>query len=68
MIKTRYEQGMRDALTRLKLGNMQLGAAGYNPMLTGQAATGAPSAATMQPPAPASPAMATGAAKSKVLG
>lgn len=65
MIKNRYEQGARDALAKLKLGNMQMGAAGYNPMLTGQAGTNPPAAA---PPSPASPAMATGAQKSRVLG
>lgn len=65
MIKSRYEQGMRDALTRLKLSNLQQGAAGYNPMLTGQAGTAPP---TPAPPAPASPAMAAGAPKAKVLG
>jgi hypothetical protein len=65
MIKAKYEQGVRDALARLKLGNMQQGAAGYNPMLTGQAGTAPP---TTAPPAPASPAMATGATKAKVLG
>lgn len=65
MIKNRYEQGVRDALAKLKLGNLQQGAAGYNPMLTGQAGTTPPA---MAPPAPASPAAATGAAKSRVLG
>lgn len=65
MIKSKYEQGARDALARLKLGNMQQGAAGYNPMLTGQAGTRSPSSAA---PAPASPAMAAGAPKAKVLG
>jgi hypothetical protein len=65
MIKTKYDQGRRAALAHLKLGNMQQGAAGYNPMLTGQAGTSPPG---MQPPAPASPAMAAGAPKAKVLG
>ena len=65
MIKSKYEQGARDAFAHLKLGNMQLGAAGYNPSLTGQAGTRPlPSAA----PAPAAPAMAAGAPKAKVLG
>jgi hypothetical protein len=65
VIKTKYEEGRRAALKHLKLGNMQMGAAGYNPTLTGQAATSPP---TMAPPAPASAAMAAGAPKAKVLG
>jgi hypothetical protein len=65
MIRTRYEQGVRDALARLKLSNMQMGAAGYNPALTGQAGTSPPG---MSPPAPVSAAQAAGAPKAKVLG
>jgi len=65
MIRSKYTQGARDALAHLKLGNMQQGAAGYNPMLTGQAGTSPPPSAA---PAPAAPAMAAGAPKAKVLG
>ncbi|HEY6025448.1 MAG TPA: hypothetical protein VIV09_00990 [Pseudolabrys sp.] len=68
MIKTKYEQGARDALKHLKLGNAQMGAAGYNPTLTGQAGTGAPSTTAPTAPQPAAPAIAAGAAKAKVLG
>lgn len=65
MIKAKYEEGARAALARLKLGNMQMGAAGYNPMLTGQAGTSPPAPS---PPSPASAAVATGAPKAKALG
>ena len=65
MIKNAYGHGVNDALATLKLSNMQQGAAGYNPVLTGQAGT-APHAGA--PPAPASAPIAAGAPKAKVLG
>ena len=65
MIKAKYEQGARAALAHLKLANLQQGAAGYNPTLTGQAGTSPPPTAA---PGPASAAMAAGAPKAKVLG
>lgn len=63
-----YEKGKRDALARFKLANMMQGAAGYNPMLSGQAAAGTTPPSTATPPAPAAPAMAAGAPKAKALG
>jgi hypothetical protein len=63
-----YAKGMRDALARFKLANMHQGATGYNPMLSGQAASGAPPPATAAAPAPAAPAVAAGAPKAKALG
>lgn len=68
MIKDRYVRGIRAALEYMKLGNMQLGAAGYNPSLTGQAGQAATTTPAAKPPMPASPAIAAGAMKSKVLG
>lgn len=70
MINDAYNKGRADALARFKLGNMQQGAAGYNPMLGGQAATGSrPQPGTsLAPPASAAPPMAAGAAKANALG
>lgn len=68
MIKTAFDKGRADALARFKLGNMQQGAAGYNPMLGGQAATGAPPPTTATPPMPPAAPAASGAPKASVLG
>jgi hypothetical protein len=69
MIKAAFNQGFSDALARFrKHGNMQQGAAGYNPMLGGQAATGAPPPTTATPPASPAAPLASGAAKAQVLG
>jgi hypothetical protein len=70
MINDAYNRGRTAALARFKLGNMQQGAAGYNPMLSGQAATGTPPqpGTSMAPPASAAPPMATGASKAHALG
>lgn len=73
-MKNDHRRGVEAALSRFKLSNMQAGAAGYNPALNGQATTnGMASAPSVSPPSlkpPASPAgpLASGAAKSKVLG
>lgn len=70
MINNAYNRGRSEALARFKLGNMQQGAAGYNPMLGGQAATGSrpQPGTTMAPPtSPAAP-MAAGAPKAMALG
>jgi hypothetical protein len=67
MINDAYNKGRADALTRFKLGNLTQGAAGYNPMLSGQAATASPPAPTTPPAHPAAP-QATGASKASVLG
>jgi hypothetical protein len=70
MIKRAQVSGACDALAKFKLGNMMQGAAGYNPVLTGQAQSAqgvAPPAATAPPAPPAAPA-AMGAPKAKVLG
>lgn len=68
MIKHNYDKGVADALARFKLGNMQQGAAGYNPMLGGQAAAGTTPPTTATPPVhPAAP-QAAGANKASVLG
>lgn len=63
-----FNGGKAAAFARFKLSNMQTGAAGYNPTLNGQSMGGAMSPPSMKPPAPPSPPMAAGAAKSKVLG
>ncbi len=68
MIRSAFDKGRADALARFKLGNMQMGAAGYNPMLTGQAASGAPPPTTASPPQPPAAPMATGAPKASALG
>lgn len=68
MINDAYRRGLETALARFKLSNMQLGAAGYNPTVNGQASAPAVSPPSMKPPtSPAAP-MAGGAEKSKVLG
>ena len=67
MINDAYNKGRADALARFKLGNMIQGAAGYNPMLSGQAATASPPAPTTPPAHPAAP-KAAGTAKASVLG
>jgi hypothetical protein len=70
MINNAYNKGREAAFARFKLGNLQQGAAGYNPMTSGQAATGSrPQAGTVMAP-PASPAapMAAGAPKASALG
>ena len=73
MIDDAFNRGRAAALSRFKLSNMQAGAAGYNPTLTGQASAAQGSAPAVTPPsmaAPSNPAApgAAGAAKSKVLG
>lgn len=68
MIRSSYDKGRADALRYFKLGNMTQGAAGYNPMLSGQAASGTPPPATAAAPAPAAPAIAAGAPRAKALG
>lgn len=68
MIHDARRRGAQAALARFKLSNMQAGAAGYNPTLNGQSTGAAMSPPSMKPPAPPSPPMAAGAAKSKVLG
>lgn len=68
MIRSSYDKGRADALARFKLANMQQGAAGYNPMLGGQAATGAPPPTTASAPKPPAAPMAAGAPKASVLG
>lgn len=70
MLKNQYEKGQRDALAKFKLANMAAGAQGYNPMLNGQASTPAPTQVSpaLTPPTSAAAPMATGAAKSQVLG
>jgi hypothetical protein len=67
-LKDSYEAGCAGALAHFKLANMMQGAAGYNPMLSGQAATNHAPPATAAAPAPASPAIAAGAPKAKALG
>lgn len=68
MLKTHYDKGRADALAKLKLANLSGGSQAYNPTLNGQAGTGAPTNALTNPPTPAAAPMATGTAKSKVLG
>lgn len=68
MIRNAYDKGVAAALARFKLGNLQQGAAGYNPMLSGQAATTSPPPTTATPPTQPAAPMATGAAKAQVLG
>jgi hypothetical protein len=68
MIKNSYNKGVSDALARFKLGNMQQGAAGYNPMLSGQTAAGTTPPTTATPPTPPAAPMAAGAQKAQVLG
>ncbi len=68
MIRSAYDKGRADALARFKLANMIQGAAGYNPMLGGQAATTAPPPSTATPPASPAAPMAAGAQKAQVLG
>jgi hypothetical protein len=70
MINDAYNRGRAAAFARFKLGNMQQGAAGYNPMLGGQASVGTQPqpASTMAPPASSAPPMATGASKAQALG
>ena len=73
MINDAFNKGRAAALARFKLSNMQMGAAGYNPTLNGQASAAQGSAPAVSPPSmspptnPAAPS-AAGAAKSKVLG
>lgn len=64
MLKECYDRGRREALARLKIGNLAQGAQAYNPALNGQAPSGMPRGA----PASVSPPIAANAAKSKVLG
>jgi len=68
MIRTSYDAGAAAALRHFKLANMTQGAAGYNPMLSGQAASGTTPPSTATPPAPAAPALAAGAPKAHALG
>lgn len=72
MIKSAFERGAAEALARFKLSNMQMGAAGYNPTLNGQAAAAgtAPSVSppSLKPPTTPAAPVATGAPKAKVLG
>lgn len=68
MIRNAYEKGRADALARFKLANMVAGAAGYNPMLSGQSATTAPPPTTASPPASPAAPIAAGAHKAGVLG
>ncbi len=68
MINDAYNKGRAAALARFKLANLAAGAAGYNPMLSGQAATSATPAATAAPPAPPAAPMASAAPKASVLG
>jgi hypothetical protein len=70
MINTAYNNGLRAALARYKLSNMTAGAAGYNPTLSGQAATAAgpqPTTTAAPPVAPAAPA-AAGSTSARPLG
>lgn len=65
MIKSKYDQGARDALARLKLGTAGMaGGAGHGPMAPSMGAPTSPST----PPMSAAPAIAAGAPKAKVLG
>lgn len=68
MIRTAFDKGRADALARFKVGNMQQGAAGYNPMLGGQAAAGTTPPTTATPPKPPAAPVAAGASKAQVLG
>jgi hypothetical protein len=68
MIRSSYNKGVADALARFKLGNLQQGAAGYNPMLSGQTAAGTTPPTTATPPTPPAAPMAAGAQKAQVLG
>jgi hypothetical protein len=68
MIKNAYAHGRKAALSRFKLSNMQAGAAGYNPMINGQASAPAISPPSMRPPTSPAPPIAAGAPKAKVLG
>jgi hypothetical protein len=64
MIKTKYEQGARDALVRLKLSTAGQVTGGHGPMTPSM---GAPTTLS-NPPTSAAPAIAAGASKAKVLG
>lgn len=68
MIRIAFDKGRADALARFKLGNQQQGAAGYNPMLGGQAASGTAPPTTATPPQPPAAPVAAGASKAQVLG
>lgn len=73
MIDDAFKRGHAAALARFKLSNMQMGAAGYNPTLNGQASAAQGTSPAVSPPSmtpPSNPAApgAAGAAKSKVLG
>lgn len=68
MLKSQYDKGQHDALAKFKLANLAQGAKAYNPTLNGQAGSGAPTNALTNPPTSAAAPMATGIAKSKVLG
>lgn len=68
MINKALNEGVKTALARFKISNMQAGAAGYNPSINGQSMGAAMSPPSMKPPSPPSPPMAAGAPKSKVLG
>lgn len=73
MINDAFNRGRAAAFSRFKLSNMQMGAAGYNPTLNGQASAAQGGAPAVSPPTaspPSNPAApgAAGAAKSKVLG
>jgi hypothetical protein len=68
MIRTAFDKGRADALARFKLGNAQQGAAGYNPMLSGQTASGTTPPTTATPPTPPAAPLAAGAPKAQVLG
>lgn len=68
MIRNAFDKGRADALARFKLGNMQQGAAGYNPMLGGASAAGASPTTAMTPPTPPAAPMASAAPKASVLG
>ena len=68
MIRIAFDQGRADALARFKLGNAQQGAAGYNPMLSGQTAAGTTPPTTATPPKPPAAPIAAGAPKAQVLG
>jgi hypothetical protein len=66
MLKDQYNRGRDAALAHFKIANLTQGAQGYNPTLNGQ--TGSAQNAGLKAPAPASPPLAAGAAKSQVLG
>lgn len=68
MIRNAFDKGCAAALARFKLSNMQQGAAGYNPMLSGQTAAGTTPPTTATPPTPPAAPAAAGASKAQVLG